>query len=386
MLQVVSIIALAVVAFAVSYHFAIFLQSRKDLETKLVKEQQDRQDGEKKTRELSNKLVDEAKQRLNDTIGATDTRLTKGITDLDAQFKTMSENIVSKNGAFESLDVKGTVFFGKGDPSPVTLQKTINDNKKSSLQFTLLNDKDESLEIWGANVDSQVKPTLQHKFDGAGNASHTGSMTASSVKLNDDASLGIMGTSGVYKKVVTVLDPKTGTSNGTMFAADNLIGGKVFVDSGVVVTSATTGPFIERKVGTDVKDTYGFGHFDGNSVRAYASKDNPNATLNLSLSSKGTYEDIVSVNHQGATSVKNDLTVGGKMCVQDTCLSQTDVASFKSGCVQSSNGKFKACMQDDGNFVVYKDNINTVWTSNPQPTQPTQQPTQESQVIQSETM
>lgn len=363
MLQVVSIIALAVVAFAVSYHFAIFLQSRKEFETKLGKEQQNRQEGEKKTREFSNKLVDEAKQTLNTAIGATDTRLTKGITDLDAQFKTMSENIVSKNGAFDSLDVKGTVFFGKGDPSPVTLKKTINENKKNSVQLTLLNDKDETLEILGANTDSKVKPILQHKFDGAGNASHIGSVTTSSLKLNEDASLGIMGTSGVYKKVVTVLDPKTGTSNGTMFAADNLLGGKVFVDNGVAITSTTTGPFIERKVDTETKDTYGFGHFDGDSVRAYASKDNPKATLNLSLSSKGTYEDILSVNNQGATSVKNDLTVGGKMCVQDTCLSKADVSSFKSGCVQSGNGKFKACMQDDGKFVVYKDNTNAIWTT-----------------------
>lgn len=116
MLQVVSILALAIVAITVSYHFAIFLQSRKDFETKLIKEQQDRAAGEKTTRDLSNKLVGDAKteiydraaqdsKKLTETITAIDTRVSTGLNDLDKQFKTMSESVVSKAGTFDNLKI-----------------------------------------------------------------------------------------------------------------------------------------------------------------------------------------------------------------------------------------------------------------------------------------
>jgi hypothetical protein len=119
MLQVVSILALAIVAITVSYHFAIFLQSRKDFETKLIKEQQDRAVGEKQTRELSTKLVSDAKTEVNNRvtqeskilssdISKVDTRLTTLSDDLALQFKTMSESIVSKAGNFDDLTVKNS--------------------------------------------------------------------------------------------------------------------------------------------------------------------------------------------------------------------------------------------------------------------------------------
>lgn len=120
MLQVVSILALAIVAITVSYHFAIFLQSRKDFEAKIIKEQQDREVGEKQTRELSTKLVGDAKNEINDRvtkesgilssdINKVDTRLTTLSDDLALHFKTMSESIVSKAGTFDDLTVTNSI-------------------------------------------------------------------------------------------------------------------------------------------------------------------------------------------------------------------------------------------------------------------------------------
>lgn len=278
MLQFVSIIALAVVAFAVSYHFAIFLQSRKDFETKLGNESKDRVEGEKQTREFSNKL--------NDNITSTDTRLTKGLTDLDAQFKTLSENIVSKQGTFDNLDVKSK-------------------------------------------------------------------LTTTGVQFNDSSSIKPWGTSGFFGKVVSVVNPTTGRPQDTWFAADNLLSGKLFVDGGVTVTSDKTGPLLERKLNTATEDTYGIGHFDGNAVRVYASKDNPNAVVHLSLSSKGTYDDIVSINSEGKTWVKNDLRVAGSVCSQDTCFTPTIIQGGKDRL--HTTGEQELYVLNKGGLVIGKE-------------------------------
>jgi F0F1-type ATP synthase membrane subunit b/b' len=116
-------------------------------------------------------------------------------------------NII-QNTEVNDVDLKGTLWFGKNDGSsdPYSLRKISKDNV-SSLRFTINDDADESVEIWGhscASGDCSSAGTLKHKFSATGDAQHEGNLLVKGV-----ASLNSLDVKG--KLVVNGVEVKGGT-------------------------------------------------------------------------------------------------------------------------------------------------------------------------------
>lgn len=83
--------------------------------------------------------------------------------------------------AANDVDLKGTLFFGKNDGStdPYSLRKVTNGDN-SSLRFTINDNPDESIEIWGdscAAGNCAGEGKLKHKFTATGDAQHEGNLS-----------------------------------------------------------------------------------------------------------------------------------------------------------------------------------------------------------------
>jgi len=91
------------------------------------------------------------------------------------------------------------------------------------------------------------------------------------------------------------------------------------------------GAMIQKQYGNDLGDRYGLGQFPNGQTKIYiASLHNP-ATVSLSLAkSDGSFDDILTIDNSRKTTAKGDMTVNGKLCIGDVCLSRDDLLNIKN--------------------------------------------------------
>lgn len=106
----------------------------------------------------------------------------------DTEIRGNTNNIGDLNvGRNISFSGKMTVGKGKNDNDPYTIEKVTPAPDKSSLRISVNDNNDEAVEIWGgacAAGNCAGPGSMKHKFDAMGNATHTGSVKAQSVKVN----------------------------------------------------------------------------------------------------------------------------------------------------------------------------------------------------------
>lgn len=106
----------------------------------------------------------------------------------------------------------------------------------------------------------------------------------------------------------------------------------------LMIDSESPGPLIERNMGTNANRS-GVGAFQGGATRVYAADVTsvPSASINFSFAkADGTFDDVVTVNAYKQTTVNGPMNILGKMstnnqiCINDTCLTESDLQKLKS--------------------------------------------------------
>lgn len=107
--------------------------------------------------------------------------------------------------------------------------------------------------------------------------------------------------------------------------------------SPLMVASENGGPLVERNMGTN-DNRAGIGSFLGGATRVYAANATsvPSASINFSFAkSDGTFDDVVTVNAykettiNGPTNIVGKLSTTNQMCINNTCLTESDIQKLK---------------------------------------------------------
>lgn len=371
-LSIINSVTIFLITVAVVYHYVVFLDSNRkltdDLELSKAEAKKDlltaktELDGTiESNRKTSAVLLSDTRNQLNKKIDTTSTRLdststkldtttsrldksdkdlTKKTDDLSKFYQGLSTAVTTKQVNTDNVDLKGTLWFGKDDKSsdPYSLRKVSDGPNKSSLRFTINDDPDESLQIFGNSCGSAGgcggPGVMQHKFDAVGNAEHKGATTTKDLVTTGNAFFR-GGVSEHNPNKWQTHFPWSGDNKNYIRGDTEVRGnlttiGNVNANRPINVVPGDMGAFIEKVYGGK-GDRYGVGQFGNGAMRTYTATKYGLASVNMSLAKDdGTFDDIVTVKTDGSTTVKNQLNVGKDLCVAGTCVSKDNLNRIKN--------------------------------------------------------
>lgn len=205
----------------------------------------------------------------------------------------------------------GDCSRSRNNTDPYYVEKVKDGWNSSSLRFTINDDPDESMEVWGNSCvagDCAGPGTRQHRLRADGNAAHRGSIAAGSPDTSTAKDMWGFDL-GVHSR-----NPSGSWSHLPWKDGVNYLRGDVSVKGTLLTENQNPGPMLEtRYVGWERGNRYGIGQYDNGRTRVYAASAEtwPNSSVGLGFAQQGGgIKDVIVATNRGN---QPEVKVSGRM-------------------------------------------------------------------------